>query len=392
MRILHITCTANRASGGPIEGIVQLNQTMRTLGHTTEVATLDAPDSAWLAEYPMTVHPLGPTVSSYCYSKNLEPWLRDHASEYDHFIINGIWQHNSFIGHKVLSRLKRPYLIYTHGMLDPWFKKAYPLKHIRKSIYWPWGQYPSLRDAKAVCFTCEEERILARQSFRPYRCNEVVVSYGTSAPAGDRTEQCDTFLNRFPELRGKRIFLFLSRIHPKKGCDLLIEAFADAARMHQDLHLVIAGPDKVGWTSKLKELAERLHIAHRVTWTGMLSGDAKWGAFHSAEVFVLPSHQENFGIAVAEALACGVPVLISNKVNIWREIEADGVGLVQEDDLAGTTELLRHWLRLSQAEKDTMRARAKRCFTERFEIHQAAQSLLKILDGETAGKTLCPQP
>ena len=77
----------------------------------------------------------------------------------------------------------------------------------------------------------------------------------------------------------------------------------------------------------------------------MLQGDAKWGAFYAAEVFALPSHQENFGVAVAEALACGTPVLISNKVNIWQEIAEDGVGLVEEDDLEGTTRLLERWRR-----------------------------------------------
>lgn len=368
-----------------------MNRALAELGHMTEVASLDPPDSDWLSEHPMKVHALGPTVSSYCYSKNLSPWLRAHASEYDHFVINGIWQHNSFVAHKVLQELGRPYVLYTHGMLDPWFKHTYPLKHLRKSAYWFWGQYPSLRDAKAVCFTCEEEKILARESFRPYRCNEVVVNYGTSVPKGDPNAQRESFLQRFPELRGKRIFLFLSRIHQKKGCDLLIEAFAKTAGDDSSLHLVIAGPDKVGWTPQLRELADRLGVGQRITWTGMLTGDDKWGAFRATEAFVLPSHQENFGIAVAEALACEVPVLISDKVNIWREIQADGAGLVQEDTLEGTGELLRGWLALTPEQKEAMRHSAGRCFAERFEIRRAALSLLNVLETQPAGGELCRQ-
>ena len=93
-------------------------------------------------------------------------------------------------------------------------------------------------------------------------------------------------------------------------------------------------------------------------------------------MFILPSHQENFGIAVAEALACGTPVLISNKVNIWREIEQDGAGLVDEDDEPGTTRLLQKWLGLSDEEKDAMRKSARQCFQSRFEVTRAAEALI----------------
>ncbi|MFN6996501.1 MAG: glycosyltransferase, partial [Aquincola tertiaricarbonis] len=114
-------------------------------------------------------------------------------------------------------------------------------------------------------------------------------------------------------------------------------------------------------------------------WPGMLQGDLKWGAFHAAEAFVLPSHQENFGIAVAEALGCGVPVLISDKVNIWREIEADGAGLVAPDTAEGTAQLLQRWLALSSAERAAMRDRARGCFAQRFTVEAMADSLLSVL-------------
>lgn len=140
---------------------------------------------------------------------------------------------------------------------------------------------------------------------------------GTATPAGDSQAQRQIFLDHFPQLDNKRLLLFLSRIHVKKGCDLLIEAFAEVAS-DDSLHLVIAGPDQIGWQADLQKQAKQLGIEQKITWTGMLSGDLKWGAFHATEAFLLPSHQENFGFVVAEALACEVPVLISNKVNIWQ--------------------------------------------------------------------------
>jgi len=111
----------------------------------------------------------------------------------------------------------------------------------------------------------------------------------------------------------------------------------------------------------------------------MLQGAAKWGAFYAAEVFCLPSHQENFGVVVAEALACGTPVLISNKVNIWREIEADAVGFVSDDTVAGAAYNLQRWLRLAPQDHAEMSARARACFAERFHIQRGAERLLEIV-------------
>src|SRR5439155_16750291 len=170
-------------------------------------------------------------------------------------------------------------------------------------------------------------------------------------------EQREAFLKAFPHLRDKRILLFLGRLHEKKGCDLLLQAFADLAgsskQVPAELHLVMAGPAKDEYGEFLKNLAVKLRIDSRVTWTNMLAGDLKWGAFHSAEAFILPSHQENFGIAVAEALACGLPVLISNRVNIWREIRLHGAGFVEGDDLKGTQRLLKSWVALDEDTKTT---------------------------------------
>jgi glycosyltransferase involved in cell wall biosynthesis len=141
----------------------------------------------------------------------------------------------------------------------------------------------------------------------------------------------------------------------------------------------MAGPDQTGWQGKLSSLAEELKVADRITWAGMIRGDEKWGAFRASEIFVLPSHSENFGFVVAEALACGVPALISDKVNIWREIERDGAGLVSPDDLPGTVNLLLRWSQMPEAEKNAMRQRARECFLNRFEIRKAASALINAI-------------
>jgi glycosyltransferase involved in cell wall biosynthesis len=146
-----------------------------------------------------------------------------------------------------------------------------------------------------------------------------------------------------------------------------------------EVHLVMAGPGDEALTRQLQARAQSLGLAARISWPGMLSGDLKWGAFHACEVFCLPSHQENFGIAVVEAMACSRPVLISDKVNIWREIAEDRAGFVESDTLEGTTALLQRWLAATPAELDAMRAAALRSFEQRFRMEQVAEKLVDII-------------
>ena len=142
---------------------------------------------------------------------------------------------------------------------------------------------------------------------------------------------------------------------------------------------MLAGPDQTGWASNLRAQIARLHLSVPIVFTGMLEGAMKAGAFEAADAFILPSHQENFGLSVVEALAAGVPVLISNCVNIWREIDADGAGYVESDDLAGTARLIERWVRTAPEVRNAMRENAHNCFARRFEIHRAAESLLRVL-------------
>jgi glycosyltransferase involved in cell wall biosynthesis len=392
MKILHVLSTIDPRAGGPTEGVRQSGVDMTSLGHEVEVVTLDDPAAPWLAAFPLIVHALGPARGNYGLTPHLVPWLKAHATQFDAVIVNGLWQYHGYGAWKALRELDVPYYVFPHGMLDPWFKRTYPLKHLKKSLYWPWAEYRVLRDARRVLFTAEEERVLARQSFRMYRANEEVVAFGTHSPPAFSAPVRDAFLASYPELNGKRRLLFLGRIHEKKGCDLLVRAFAEIRDIDPAAHLVMAGPDSGEWTPVLQRLAGELGIADRITWTGMLVGDMKWGAFHASDAFILPSHQENFGIAVAEALGCGLPALISDKVNIWREVEADGAGFVASDTVAGTVSSLRRWLELEPALAAAMRTQARQTFNQRFTVGAMSKDLLRVLQagaresGTTVGK------
>ena len=379
MKLLHLLSTLDPRAGGPTEGVRQSGLDMTALGHHVEVASIDDPAAAWLGEFPLPVHALGPGKGFYGYTPKLVPWLAAHAQSYDAVIVNGLWQYHSYATWQALRRLDVPYYVFPHGMLDPWFKHTYPLKHLKKCLYWPWAEYRVLRDATRVVFTTQEECRLARQSFRLYRVHEEVVAFGTSRPPANAMALRESFYHAYPALRGKRLLLFLGRLHPKKGCDLLLKAFAAVSERDASTHVLMAGPDSSGWVPALKTLAHELGIAEHVTWTGMLQGDAKWGAFHASDAFVLPSHQENFGIAVAEALACGLPALISDKVNIWREVAADGAGFVAPDTGHGTLDSLTRWLRLDPVAATVMREQASQCFERHFTVDAMSSDLLRVL-------------
>jgi len=379
VKLLRLTRSLNPAGGGIAEGVRQITPHLAALDVATTVASLDPPEAPWLQGQPFQAIGLGPVATGYGYCRSLPSRIRSLALQHDVVIIEGIWQYHAYATWRALRGSAIPYFVYTHGMLDPWFKRTYPLKHLKKWAYWPWADYRVLRDAAAVLFTTNQERLLARQSFWLYRANERVVGYGTSAPPGDAEQQRELFLSRFPQLRGQRLLLFLSRIHPKKGVDLLLEAFAAVAPSDPRLQLVIAGPDQVGWQAQLQQRAAALGIADRITWPGMLSGDLKWGAFRAAELFCLPSHQENFGIVVAEALACGLPVAIAEPVNIASEVAAAAAGLVHADTAAGITDALRQWLALPAGEQAQMGKRGLQLFQEHFDFASVALNLLPVL-------------
>ena len=363
-----------------MEGLIQQGREMAAAGHVVHTLSLDAPDLALDRRmHSEAVFLLGPSYFGYRLNLRLEPWLRTHGSGYDVILVHGMWQYHGYCVSKVARSLGLRYVIFLHGMLDPWFGKRYPLKHLKKWLYWPWAEYRVLKGARFVLFTTSEELRLARESFWLYKARERLVGYGIVRRETPGAGAREMFLSAFPHLRDTRNLLFLSRLHPKKGCDMLIDAFARAAQADPRLHLVLAGPDGVGWQPRLARQAQQLGIADRVTFTGMLKDAMKWGAYDAAEAFVLPSHQENFGIVVAEALASGVPVLITDKVNIWREISEAQAGIVRDDTQEGTDRLLNDWLALTPQQKAAMRERTVACFEANFELKKVTHKLLEAL-------------
>jgi glycosyltransferase involved in cell wall biosynthesis len=389
--VLHLIGSVDPKIGGPVEALRQLYAVFKEHGIEIEAATLDQPDAPYLKDYPFKIYALGRPRGSeqwertkipwirYRLSPKYTPWLRQNLHRYDLVIGHGIWTHSSSGAVGPLLKSKTPYFVFTHGALDPWFRQTYPIKHLIKQLFWWVGDGRYLHHAKSVLFTTEEERLLARGAFHGYSPAETVIRYGVADPPPHTEAQDLAFRARVPDLNGRPYLLYLSRIHPKKGCDLLIRAFAAKADKDPDLQLVIAGPDETGWQPDLSKLAERKGMGRRIHWPGMLRGDEKWGAFRNCEAFILPSHQENFGIVVAEALACGKQVLISDKVNIWREVTGSGGGLVAPDTLDGAKSLLARWLDQSPDERAAAATAARQCYLTYFDIKKTSVDIVRLV-------------
>jgi glycosyltransferase involved in cell wall biosynthesis len=220
-----------------------------------------------------------------------------------------------------------PYLLRPHGTLDPFLWRRHRWRKLVMELLF---QNRVLRWAAALHYTADDEMTLAA----PYAQGAPGIVVPNGLDLGEYADLPAPGLFRavHPQIGERKIVLFLSRLNFKKGLDLLVPAFARAARNRPDLHLVIAGPDDGDRVATEARVAEE-KIGERTTFVGMLDHRAKLACFRDSAMFVLPSYSENFGLAIVEAMACGLPVAISDRVNIWREIETAGAGLVAPPEI-----------------------------------------------------------
>ena len=396
MKILRVIASMDPKSGGPCQGIRNTASALARLNVQNEVVCVDSPDSEYLGSDTFPIYALGPATNPWGYASKLLPWLIENISQFDAVIVHGLWLYPSYATKKAMRELAElenskpiPWFIMPHGMLDPYFQNApdRKMKALRNSVYWKVIESKVVQAANALLFTCQEELLLARQPFTPYKPkNEINVGYGIQPPPAYTAEMSKAFHEKCKLESNQKYLLFLSRIHPKKGVDNLILAYKDILEnsgnsLNNMPSLVIAGPGmESDFGKEMLAIIEKSDLLKKkVFFPGMLGGNAKWGAFYGCEAFILPSHQENFGIAVAEALACKRPVLISNKINIWREIKESGGGIVRDDNQKGTRELLSDWIKLTQAEKDVFDDKAFLTFQAHFRIEKNIKTLVKAL-------------
>ena len=382
-KILHVIAGMDPASGGVCKAVRTIISGLSNFKMYNEVVSLDAPDADYFKNDIFPIHAVGEGKGAWKYNSNLLKWLNENLINFDIVIVHGLWLYPGFAVRKVMVSLKEkgkklPKLfVMPHGMLDPYFQVASgrKIKAFRNWVFWKFIEKHLIAEADGILFTCEMEKTLARNTFSHYYPKkELVVGLGIKNPPLFTLNMQDDFFSKTKLAQGEGYFLYLGRIDVKKGIDLLIKAYLNLEKLNTIMPaLVVAGPGlETKFGQQMKQMAS---ISSRIHFTGMLTGDAKWGAYYGCDAFVLPSHQENFGIAVVEAMACGKAVLISNQINIWKEIEKFGASVVCKDTKDDTEKMLDYWIKLSSEKKHAMSLSAKYCFNQSFETDTVTKQL-----------------
>lgn len=387
MNILHVIASMDPAQGGLAQAVRNTLPALAAQGAANEVLCFDGPTASFVGRDAFPVHAIGPAKGPYAYCAGLRRWLLEQLERFDVVVAHGLWLHNNAGTYGALRAHARKhpgrpaprFYVMPHGMLDPYFQRApgRRLKAMRNVVAWKVFEGRAVNGADGVLFTCAQELLLAREPFSPYRPRrELDVGLGVEAPPAQHPAMAPAFAAACPGTAGRGYLLFLGRLHEKKGTDLLLRAYLLLRGTRSDMPaLVIAGPGLD--TDHGRALKALVREGDDVHFPGMLQGDAKWGALYGCDAFVLPSHQENFGIAVVEAMACGRPVLISNQVNIWRECKPGG--LVDDDDDEGTQGLLNRWLALTPSQRTDLGLAARGAYAQHFSVERAAARLLAAL-------------
>lgn len=398
MKILHVIDKMDPRLGGVSQAVRTIVSGLNSLGMANEVVSLDDQSQPFTVKDSFPIYALGPGKTTWGFSTKLISWLFKNLSNYDVIIVHGLWLFNGFAVLMAIKRkLKRgkpdvlengvlpKFFVMPHGMLDPYFQKATVrgIKVVRNWIYWTVIERHLIKRVDGLLFTTMKEKELAKNTFWSYKPkNELVVGLGVEQPPEYSFAMKEAFYQKHGSSYNYPYLLFLGRIDSKKGLDLLVKAFSKVkSGRNTFLKLIIAGPGLE--TSYGKGIQDYVlssnSLKNSVSFVGMLSGAAKWGAFYGCDAFILPSHQENFGIAVVEALACGKPVLISDQVNIWEEIKVGGAGLIEPDTLDGTTSLIETWTRMTDSEKQLMSRNAKAVYANTFSVNRTSTQLVSLL-------------
>lgn len=295
--------------------------------------------------------------------------------------LHALYLFHDWAAGRICRHANVPYIVLPHGALDPYIWRRH--RGRKRVIEWAF-QNRVLRHAAAIHYTTEDEMRLAV----PYAQGApgVVVPLGIELDEFDPLPPPDRFHARHPETRGKRIVLFLGRLHEKKGLDILAAAFGRIAKTFPDVHLVLAGPE-AGIAARLEDWLRDAGIADRTTRTGMIEGEDKRAALAAASLFALPSYSENFGIAVLEAMAAGLPVAISDQVNLWHDVEAAGAGLVSPCDVGAFAALLERLLG-DPAEARRMGEAGRRLARDSFSWPRIAARLESVYEDVAARRSI----
>ncbi|MDV3351367.1 glycosyltransferase [Leptothoe sp. LEGE 181152] len=365
--------------GGPSKVVQELAQSLGRKSVSVDLITTNANGNQKLSV------PLGDWIDKEDYrvryfdcvhhndailSFSLGSWLAKHASDYDVVHTNNMFAPTMSIVRWICQRKRVPYITTPHGMLEPW---ALSYKGSKKKIYYKYFEVPTLKAASAIH---------TLNSLEANNVNILGFSQTDIIPNGLHREEFETlpdsniFYQRFPAIKGKKIILFLGRIDPKKGLDLLAPAFAKAHQQFPDTHLVLAGPDSIDFLPTARNYFSQAGCLESVTFTGMLTGAFKRSALAAASVYVAPSYSEGFSMSVLEGMAAGLPCIITKGCNFPEAATAQAAHVVDTKTDAIYAAL--HQVLSHQRHAKAMGQQAREFVLQNYTWDRAAEKLIQL--------------
>lgn len=325
MRILHVTPSVGLARGGPSQAVLDMCKGLADAGIEITLATtndsgpecLDVPIGQPIHQNGYETYYFHRQSRPYTVSMPLLRWVSKNVTPFDLVHVHAVFSHISDWTPIILHRHNKPYGITPHGILCEW--GMHKRRVLSKRLFRRFLVGPNLRRGTFVHFTSTQEyhEVAAWEE----------LPQGKVIPLGLPFETMPQIRkNRAPD--GKFRLLYLSRIDPIKGLELVLQAVAQMWQNGYPAHLTIAGSGKADYVHSVQNLSAQLGIASLVEWTGFVSGQRKQALLEDSDVFILPSYNENFGIAVVEAMVTGLPVIISDRVGIALDVKQAGAGLV----------------------------------------------------------------
>ena len=380
MNILFVIPALGNVYGGPSKSIMELAHSLSQHGITVDIVTtnanggtpLNVPLKTWLAEnsYRIQYFPYW-DVGDYKLSLSLTSWLFQHATDYDLVHTNAIFSYPVLPAYWACQYHHVPYIITPHGMLEPW---ALAYKAGKKRFYFALLEKPALQRANALHMlaSSEAQRMERLKLTTPL----VIIPNGIHRHDFEPLADPELFYQQFPDTRGKTLIIFLGRIDPKKGLDLLAPAFAQARQQFPNAHLVIAGPDNTNFLPTAKQYFAQANCLAAVTFTGMLTGPLKYAALAAASIYTAPSYSEGFSMSVLEGMASGLPCIITTGCN-FPEAAAAQVAHVVEIETGAIAQALNHCLS-HPAEANAMGAAAREFIFANYTWNRIATQLTDI--------------
>jgi glycosyltransferase involved in cell wall biosynthesis len=377
IKVLHVISSISPLRGGPSHVIRMLSEGLSDRGMCVHVATTDdngpdrfsTPYRVPVTEGKVTYWYFPRQLRYYTCSLPLAFWLWRHLREFDLLHIHAVFSYPSTVSARIATLLGVPYIVRPLGVLNRWgiqnrrpFLKRLSFAMIEKSI---------LQNAAAVQYTSEQEQLEAGDLYSG--SNGVILPNPVRiSPEGE--QQRTRAQHGSPD---KPLILFMSRLDQKKGLDLLIPAFAQVRQQFPGSRLIVAGNADAAFESSLRRLAENASVADAIDWVGFVSGAVKQELLARADVFVLPSYSENFGVAVVEAMAAGLPVVISDQTGIHPVITQHRAGLVTACSIPSVSAALIQIL-ADPAGRLAMGERGRRVALTEFSISAVSEKLIDL--------------